>query len=177
MPDVRCACATRASARRTLGHSGTSSALLRHTPPSQIASGHQSTQSGSPHPVRLSSRIGARASQSSGAFALLARRTATISRFPVHPALRPVGRSRTPFGSGVPGLRRRSPSTPERRGTRNAQVRFSYRLATHPTRPTKRRHHPKASRGAGARHVVLAFRPFLTGAPNPGMQRTRCARR
>ena len=177
MPDVRCACAKRVSARHAFGHSGTSSALFRHPPPSHIASGHQSTRSGSPHPGRLPSRVDARASQPSSALALLARRTAAISRFPVHPALRPVGRSWTPFGSGVPSLRRRSPSTRERRGSRNAQLRRLCRIATHLARPTKRRHHPEAFRGACALNVILTSRPFLTGAPNPGMQRTRCARR
>jgi hypothetical protein len=177
MPDVRCACAKRVSARQALGHSGTSSALLRHPPPSQIASGHQSTRSGSPHPGRLPSRVGARASQPSSALALPARRTAALSRFPVHPALRPVGRSSTPYDSRVPSSRRRSPSTRERRGSRNAQLRRSCRPATHVARATKRRHHAEVFRGAGTLNVVLASRPFLTGAPNPGMQRTRYARR
>ena len=177
MPDVRCACAKRVSARQGLNRSGKSSALFRHPPPSQRGSGHQSTRSGSPNPGHLPSRAGAPASQPSGGLALLARRTAPISRFPVHPALLPVGPSWTPFGFGVPVFRRRSPSSRERRGSHNAQLRRSCRLAAHLTRPTKRRHDPGAFRGAGALNVVLASRPFLTGAPNPGMQRTRCARR
>ena len=177
MPDVRCACANRVSARQALSHSGTSAALFRNPPPSQRGSGHQSTRSGSPHPGRLPSHVGARAYQPSGALALLARRTASISRSPAHSALRPVGRSWTPFDYGVPSSRRRSPSTRERRGSRNAQRQRSCRLATHLTRPTRRRHHPKAFRGAGALDVLLTSRPFLTGAPNPGMQRTRYARR
>ena len=177
MPDVRCACAKRVSARQALSHSGTSSALFRHPPPSQRGTGRQSTHSCSHHACSLPSRVGTRASQPSSALALLARRTVAISRFPVHPALRPVSRSWTPFGPGVPSLRRRSPLTRERRGSRNAQLRRSCRVATHLARPTKRRHHPKAFRGAGALNVVLASPPYLTGAPNPGMQRTRYARR
>ena len=177
MPDVRCACAKRVSTRQALDHSGTSSALFRHPPPRHRGTGHQSTHSCSPHACSLPSRVGARASQPSGTLALLARRTAAISRFPVPPSLRPVGRSWTSVGPGVLALRRRSPSTRVRRGSRNARLRRSCRLATDVARPTKRRHHPKAFRGAGALTVILTSRPFLTGAPNPGMQRTRCARR
>jgi hypothetical protein len=177
MPDVRCACATRVSARQAFVHSGTSSAQFRHPPPSQRGSGHQSTWSGPPSRGRLPSLVGARASQPSGALALLSRRTAAISRFPAHPALRPVGHPWASVDFEVSALRHRSASTHERRGSRNAQRRRSCHLPSHLTRPTKRRHHPRAFRGAGALNVVLASAPSLTGAPNPGMQRTRYARR
>ena len=136
MPDVRCACAKRVSARRALNRPGKSSALFRHPPPSQRGSGHQSTRSGSPDPCHLPPRVGARASQPSGALALLARRTAAISRFPVHPALLPFGRSCTPFGSGfllggvVPFL----PVNAE--GVEMSS--FSARAASQPTSPGQR---------------------------------------
>ena len=177
MPDVRCACATRVSARQALSHSDTSSALFRHPPPSQIGSGHQGARSGSPDPGPPS--IARRRP------CLTAQRRARTTNTADSSDLALPGSSCASTGRTfvdtirlrVPAWRRRSPSTRERRGNRNAQLRLSCHIAINLARPTKRRHHPEAFRGAGALNVVLASRPFLTCAPNPGMQRTRCARR
>ena len=177
MPDVRCACAKRVWARQAIDHSGTSPALFGHPPLSQRGSGHQSTRSGSPYPDRLPSRLGPGPHRppAHSHYWHGGQQRSRVSRFIPRFDRSAVRGHHSASGFHHCGVVPHQPVNAE-----GVEVpSFGAHVASQPTSPGQRNGGttPKAFRGAGAIHVVLASRPFLTGAPNPGMQRTRYARR